>query len=181
MKKFIFMIMVCCCFISRASTIEKSHAQNISASAVYFDDGSIQWGVSSDATLASPSVNLATSQTAVKDYVASVIPAVATIHNNVSRTLNSSYTISSGSTGLCYFTYSIQVAVTILGTGTITPQYSTNGGTTWISLPPVSSSSLLTTQILQVNGTVPAGALTRISTATVLGVSYTYQTGQEIY
>lgn len=112
------------------------------------------------------------------------------INNNVSRSLNSNYTIST--TQESFVCYTIQINITIglsASTGTTTLQYSTNSGSSWISLPEVSFNpplltiGLLTSQKLQVNGWIPANALVRILTATSGGgtTTFTYITGQERY
>lgn len=113
---------------------------------------------------------------------------VPTVHDNTVRTLNSGFTVSA--TQLAFLCYSVQISVTLalsVLTGTVTLQYSTNGGTTYISLPKVAFTPLLaglgltTSQIVQVNGYVPANALVRIATTTISGVTYTYTDGQETY
>lgn len=115
-------------------------------------------------------------------------PSTQAINNNVSRSLNSSFTISA--TKMSFFNYSIRISVTIslsAGSGLVTPQYSTNGGSTWVSLPVVAYApaltgiGLLTSQTVQVSGWVPANALVKITTTSATGVTYTYLDGQEIY
>jgi len=111
-----------------------------------------------------------------------------TVNSNVARSLNSAFTVSA--TYQAWVCYSVQISVTLAVsslTGTVTLQYSTNGGSSYISLPKVAFTpaaaglGLATSQIVQVNGYVPANALVKITTTTVSGVSYTYSDGQEVY
>lgn len=113
---------------------------------------------------------------------------IPTISSNVTRALNSAFTVST--TQQAFLCYSVSVNVTLALsslTGTVTLQYSTNGGSTYISLPkvaftpPTAGLGILTSQIVQVNGFVPANALVRITTTTVSGITYTYSDGQETY
>lgn len=113
---------------------------------------------------------------------------VPVINSNVTRALNSAYTVSA--TEPAFLCYSIQISVTLALsslTGTVTLQYSTNGGSTYVSLPkvafapPAAGLGLLTSQIVQVNGYVPANALVKITTTTIAGITYTYSDGQETY
>lgn len=111
------------------------------------------------------------------------------ITGGVTRSLNTAFTVSS--TQEAYVCYSVQITVTLslsAITGTVTLQYSTNGGTSYVSLPavaytpPLAGLGLITSQIVQVNGFVPANALVKVTTATVAGVAYTIQpNGQERY
>lgn len=112
-----------------------------------------------------------------------------TIYNNPTRSLNTAFTISS--TGEAWFCYSIQIAVTVTVTlnatqGTVTPQYSVNGGTSWVNLPTISyipslvGVGLLTSQVLQVNGFVPKGALVKLVTSGT-GATFTILNTQERY
>jgi hypothetical protein len=98
--------------------------------------------------------------------------AASTISNTLpTRTLNSNFTISSQRARVYYpirIAYSI---TTLLGsTGSATLQYSTNGGSSWISFPPVSNSLNLGLALTGYNdfvlsGDIPASALVRITTA----------------
>lgn len=121
------------------------------------------------------------------------IPIALTIpilHDSVSRSLNTTYTITSTGSFPIFVCYSIQINVTLALsalTGSVYLQYSINGGTTWKSLPKVAFTpalaglGLTTNQIVQINGFVPVGAIEKITTTTVSGITYIYQTGQETY
>lgn len=113
---------------------------------------------------------------------------VPTVHNNVVKAFNTNYTLSV--TQNATYVYSIQASITLaIGarTATIAPQISLDGGSTWVSLPYVAITpalagiGLISTQILQVNGTVPANALFKIAPTAVTGITYTYIDGQEVY
>lgn len=113
-----------------------------------------------------------------------------TIYNNIIRSLNSNYIISN--TNVSFFCYSANISVTLNlgnlnGAGRITPQYMASGTTSWVSLPyvenapTVSGLSLLSSQTVQINGWIPAGATVRLLTSTTGLVSFTYSYGQEYY
>lgn len=116
-----------------------------------------------------------------------------TFNNGIVRAFNSNYTISALYPS--FFCYSVTVATTInltttSSSGSVFPEYSTNGGTTWITLPQVSNSGTLSTlvtlsalssQSFQVNGWVPANALVRLRTSFTGTVNFTYLNGQEYY
>lgn len=146
------------------------------------------WSISSGQQSIANKPTLATVATTGVYSDLSGAPHISSIHNTVSRSLNSSFTISSSYEA--YFNYSVEISVTIAlsaRTGTITPQYSTDGGSTWISLPyaaftpPLAGLGLLSTQVVQVSGWISANALVQIVTTSVTGVSYTYINGQERY
>lgn len=115
-----------------------------------------------------------------------------TFNNSVSRTLNSNYTISS--TQRSDVTYSVTCSVTnplIAGSSTASAflEYSTNGGSSWVSVSDTGNSSsvgvavaiaITNTQTTILTGKIPANALVRIRTATTGTASVTYVRGQEI-
>lgn len=115
-----------------------------------------------------------------------------TVNSAVSRTLNSNYTISS--TRMATVNYSITISVTnplLIGSsvGTAFLEYSTDGGTNWITASQVSNSSgvgltvtigITNTQTSILTAAIPTNALTRIRTTTSDTSSVTYVTGQEV-
>jgi hypothetical protein len=118
--------------------------------------------------------------------------AAPTINNNVSRTLNSNYTISTTKfQTVCYSISCTSTNPLLAGTSsaTATLQYSTNGGSSWISIPQIGNSNSVTLtvtvqlndgQTTQLTGSIPGNALVRIQTATSGSASIVYNTGQEI-
>jgi len=108
-----------------------------------------------------------------------------TFNNNVSRTLNSNYTVSS--TRDSSLNYSITASWTasalLGGSGTAFLEYSTDSGTTWITVNQVGKSlNLLTftgSDDMNLIGDVPANALVRIRT-TSTNMTIAYTRGQEI-
>lgn len=115
-----------------------------------------------------------------------------TINNNVARSLNSSYTISS--TRDAQVSYSVSLSVTnplLAGSSTASAflEYSTDGGTTWITVAQAVNQSsvglsvtvaitLPNTQVL--SGVIPANALARIRSTTVGTASVTFARAQEV-
>lgn len=118
--------------------------------------------------------------------------ATPTINNNISRTLNSNYTIST--TQLAEVSYSVTCSVTnplLAGTSTASAflEYSTNGGSTWITINQTGNTSgvgiavaiaITNTQTTTLTATIPANALVRLRTTTSGTASVTYVTGQEV-
>lgn len=114
-------------------------------------------------------------------------------NNNVSRTLNSNYTIST--TRDAMVTYSVNLSVTnplLAGSSSASAflEYSTNGGSSWITISNVTNSSsvalavtiaLTQPNIFVLSGAIPSNALVRIRTTTSGTASATYSTGQEVY
>lgn len=108
-----------------------------------------------------------------------------TYNNNVARTLNSSYTVSS--TRDSRLSYSINASWTVQallsGSGTAFLEYSTDGGTNWITVNQVGKQlQLLTfqgTDDMNLTGDVPANVLTRIRT-TSSNMTIAYVRGQEV-
>lgn len=123
--------------------------------------------------------------------VNSSIPAKV-FNNNVARTLNSNFTIST--TRDANVNYSVNLSVTnplLLGSSTASAflEYSTNGGTTWITVSEVSNASsvALTVTIaitlpntFALSGNIPANALVRLRTTTTGTASASYVRGQEV-
>lgn len=119
---------------------------------------------------------------------------VPTINNSVSRTLNSSYTISSTKSSTVFYTVSISCSATLTNaaSGTVQLQYSVNGGTTWVTPTSIGNSSSYSlavaiggTNVQQsiLSGVIPVNALVKIvsSTSGAGTTTITYNTGQEIY
>lgn len=112
---------------------------------------------------------------------------IPTVHNTVSRSLNSAYTISA--TQQADVTYTIRIAYTVTGiagsTGSVSLQYSTNAGSTYTTLSTVSNNVNLGLALSGYNdyclsGIVPANGLVKL-TSTVTNATNTYQTGEETY
>lgn len=108
------------------------------------------------------------------------------INNAVARSLNSNYTISA--TRSANVTYSINIswniAALLSGSGTAFLEYSTNGGSSWVTVNQVSKSIGLLTfagaDDMNLTGWIPVNALVRIRT-TASNMTITYTTGQETY
>lgn len=110
-----------------------------------------------------------------------------TFNNNVSRSFNSNYTIST--TSDAFVTYSINTSwslgIAVGGAASSTLQYSTNGGSSWNTVSSISKNiSALTVAFtgsddMNLSGTIPAGALARIVTASN-NMTITYVRGQEV-
>lgn len=123
----------------------------------------------------------------------STIPLNKVFNNNVARTLNSNYTISS--TRDCMATYSISLSCTnplLAGSSAANAflEYSTDAGTTWITVSNVVNSSsvalAVTIALTQPNtfilcGIIPANGLVRIRSTITGTASVTYTRGQEVY
>lgn len=124
--------------------------------------------------------------------VSATVPS-RVFNNNVARTLNSNYTIST--TRDANVSYSVSLSVTnplLAGASTASAflEYSTDGGANWITVSQaVNSSSValtVTVAITQPNtsvisGIIPANALVRLRTTTSGTASVSYVRGQEIY
>lgn len=112
-------------------------------------------------------------------------PVAPTITNNVSRSLNSNYTISS--TLRARVNYSINISWTLQallsGTGSAFLEYSTNAGSSWVTVTQVTKTIGLLTfagaDDMNLSGEIELGALVRIrTTSTNMTVAYTR--GQEV-
>lgn len=115
-----------------------------------------------------------------------------TFNNNVSRNLNSNFTISTTRDALV--TYSISLSVTnplLAGSSSANAflEYSTDGGVNWIIVSNITNSSsvalAVTIALTQpntfiLNGSVPANALVRIRTTTSGTASATFVRAQEV-
>lgn len=106
-------------------------------------------------------------------------------NNNVSRTLNSNYTIST-TRGVCV-SYSVNASwslgALISGNGSAFFEYSTDAGSTWITVNQVSKSLNLLTVAggddMNLVGCIPANALVRLRT-TSSNMTVSYVRGQEV-
>lgn len=114
------------------------------------------------------------------------VDRVAIVQNdNVARSLNSNYTVSS--TRRARLNYSINVswslAALLSGSGSAFLEYSSNGGSTWVTVSQVSKSIGLLTftgaDDLNLSGEIPANVLTRIRTSST-NMVIAYTRGQEI-
>lgn len=122
------------------------------------------------------------------------IPTIAAkvFNNNVTRTLNSNYTIST--TRDAMVSYSLSLSVTnplVAGSSTASAflEYSTDGGTNWNTVSQATNSSsvalAVTIALTQpntfvVSGMVPANSLVRLRTTTAGTATVTYTRGQEV-
>lgn len=112
-------------------------------------------------------------------------PTAPTQNDNVARTLNSNYTISTTQRTRCYYSINIQWALASLlsGNGTAFLEYSTNGGSSWTTVNNCGKTLALLTisgsDDLNLVGEVPANALVRIRT-TATNMNVTYSRGQEV-
>jgi hypothetical protein len=118
--------------------------------------------------------------------------ATPTITNSVSRSLNSNFTVSSSKNA--YVTYTVACSATnplLAGSSTanVYLEYSTNGGSSWVSVSQQSITSsvalavsvaLTQSQTNVVSGYIPANALVRLRSTTSGTASVTYITGQEV-
>lgn len=107
-------------------------------------------------------------------------------NTGVIRSLNTNYTISSTKKARVYYTIRIAYNITVLlgSTGSVDLQYSTNGGSTWITLSTVSNSLNLGLALtgyndFPISGEIPANALVRLN-STVTNATNTYQKGEEV-
>jgi len=114
-----------------------------------------------------------------------------TIGGVASRTLNSNFTVSS--TKQAFVCYSVTCTVTnplLVGTSTANAflEYSTNGGSSWVTVAQQSNSSgvgvtvtvqLTNAQTGVLSGYIPANALVRLRSTTTGTGTVTYVTGQE--
>lgn len=121
------------------------------------------------------------------------IPSAPTINSNITRAVGGSgFTIST--TKQANVSYSIKITCTAsIGSssaGTVSLQYSTNGGSTWIEVSQVSNSNTVTLaltlnavtiQTAVLSGNIPANALVKMVTTTSGTTSIAYINGQEMY
>lgn len=113
------------------------------------------------------------------------MPAAPTQNDNVSRTLNSNFTISTTQRARCSYSINVSygIAALLSGSSAAFLEYSTNGGSSWTTVNNVGKTlSLLTiggTDDLNLVGEVPANALVRIRT-TSSNMTVSYSRGQEV-
>lgn len=115
-----------------------------------------------------------------------------TINNNVSRSLNTNYTISSSRDAQVSYSVSLSVTNPLLaGSSTASAflEYSTDGGSNWITISQAVNQSsvalsvtvaitLPNTQVL--SGVIPANALVRVRSTTAGTASVTFNRAQEV-
>lgn len=111
----------------------------------------------------------------------------------VTRAINSTtYTINPTKQAYVAYDVSVSCTATIGGTasGTISLQYSTNAGSTWITVGTLGNSNTVslaialnsvTVQRAQLVGYIPANALVKMVTTTTGSTTATYNNGQETY
>lgn len=110
-----------------------------------------------------------------------------TFNNNVARTLNSNFTVSASQPSRLTYSLNVAWSVTALLSSASSAflEYSTNGGSTWITVSQASRNlgaltlGLSGNDDLNLTGEVPAGALVRIRT-TSTNSTITYLRGQEV-
>lgn len=119
-------------------------------------------------------------------------PTAPTYNNAVTRPINATtYTISSTQPARVYYTIKITCTATIgsAASGLVLFEYSTNGGSTWISGPEVQNSNTVTLAVVLNASTiqtsvisfeVPANALCRMTTTSSGTTTVTYVRGSEI-
>lgn len=110
---------------------------------------------------------------------------------SATRAINSTtYTISTIRPATVYYSITISCTATIGSTaaGSVTLQYSTNGGSTWQTVSDVANSNTVTlaivlqsvnTQDAVLSGPIPAGALVRMVSSTTGTTTVTYKSGTE--
>lgn len=109
-----------------------------------------------------------------------------TTNNAVSRSLNTTFTISATQAAQVSYTIRIAYTITVLlgSTGSISLQYSTDAGSTWITVSTTSNNLNLGLALtgyndFNIGGYIPANALVKILSS-VTNATNTYQTGQEV-
>lgn len=115
-----------------------------------------------------------------------VTGAAPTFNNAVARSLNTNYTISTTQNSRVNYSVRISYSVTVLvgSTGTMNLQYSTNAGSSWITVSTVSNSLNLGLALTGYNdfnlsGEIPANALVRIN-STVTNATNALTLAQEV-
>lgn len=134
-------------------------------------------GTSGVATLVGNTLN-------IPNYDVYVAP---TINNNVSRSLNSNFTISTTKQARVYYSINVAWSITALVSTSSSAflEYSTNGGSSWITVSQVSKNVNLGlvqsgADDLNLSGEIPANALVRIRT-TSSNSTITFVRAQEVY
>lgn len=128
-----------------------------------------------------------------KTLPANYVPSI----NSATRTIATSsgvstYTISSTLQATVYYNVTIACTASIgsNSTGTVSLQYSTNGGSTWITAQEATNSNTVTlaialqsvtTQSTTISAVIPAGALVQLLKTSTGTTTITYIRGQEIY
>lgn len=110
-----------------------------------------------------------------------------TFNSAVGRSLNSNYTISTTLNARVSYTIRIAYNITILvgSTGVATLQYSTNGGSSWVTVSTVSNSLNLGLALTGYNdfvlsGEIPANALVRVTTTGTVNATVTFPNATEV-
>lgn len=145
-----------------------------------------QAGARSSISLTTTGTGAATynNSTGVLNIPTPSIPSV-TQNDNVSRSLNTNYTVSASQRARLYYSVNISwnIAALLSGSGSAFLEYSTNGGSSWVIINQVSKSIGLLTfagaDDMNLNGEVPANALVRIRTSST-NMTVSYVRGQEI-
>lgn len=121
------------------------------------------------------------------NFTISSTATTPTIYSNVSRPINNTtFTISNTKQSTVVYTISISCTSTLLNSasGKVVLQYSTDGGSTWVTVDEISNtvSGVASTniQIGSLNGSIPANASVRMVT-TSSNSTVTYVRGQEVY
>lgn len=119
-------------------------------------------------------------------------PNTVTITSGVTRPVNSTtYTVSTTNNARVYYTIDISCTASIgsASSGDVLLQYSTNGGTTYVSVGEVKNSNTVTLAIVLnsvtiqrgvISAEIPANALCRMVSTTAGTTTITYITGQEV-
>jgi len=164
--------------------------------------GSIAWlpsNITGFDTAARNAITLTTTGSGAASYSGGVINIPTPLasfakgfSNNVSRSLNSNFTIST--TRDCNVSYSINLSCTnplLAGSSSANAflEYSTDAGATWITVSDVSNASSVALAVaiaitqpsrFVLSGLIPANALVRIRSTTSGTASVTYGRGQEV-
>lgn len=123
------------------------------------------------------------------------IPSVSSkvFNNNVARTLNSNYTISSTRDASVSYSISLSVTNPLLAgasTASVFLEYSTDSGVTWITVSQAVNSSSVALAVtialtqpstFNLSGFVPANSLVRLRSTIAGTATVTYTRGQEVY
>lgn len=133
-----------------------------------------------------------TPQVAISGYYNNLTNLPA-INVSITRPINSTtFTVSTTRTAIVFYNISISCTASIGGAsaGSVTLQYSLNGGTTWIPENAIANSQTVTlaitlnsvsVQSMVLCGIIPPGALVRLVSASSGTTVMTYLTGIEYY
>lgn len=157
----------------------------------YFTQGRARSSItlSTIGTSGAATYNSSTGQLNIPNYVTPVTP---TLNLSVTRPVNgTSYTISTTQNSRVY--YNIRIACTASigsnATGSVTLQYSTNGGSSWNDLQSIENSNTVTlaialnsvtVQAATLSAEIPANALCRMVSSSTGTTTITYVRGQEV-